>query len=336
MHLRGETVVNNTKAFTAKDFFYKYGIYIIFVLLLVVFSFSNANFLTADNILMILKQAAPLGIAVTGMVFVLILAGIDISAGQNMFLSAYVVAVFVDSMSKAGVDPSSGGVVFGAIALALLVGAGIGSLNGFLIARFNMVPFIVTLATQGIARGLALLISNSKVMPIAELGKIVNTNVFGVVPVVIIILAVVIFLFDFLLRRTPFGRRLMAIGNDKIAAANIGLKVRKNTFMAYLICGILCALAGVLSAAQISTVAPTFANGNEFIVISSAVLGGVSLFGGKGNIFPGALIGIILVTTIVNGLTMMNADPYIYTIVRGLIIFVAVMLDSVNYKGRLS
>jgi ribose/xylose/arabinose/galactoside ABC-type transport system permease subunit len=222
-------------------------------------------------------------------------------------------------------------IIFG---IALLVGVIIGSLNGLLVARFKIVPFLATLAVQGIARGVALIASHSKVYFVPELSPISNGRWLGI-PVVVIILLVFILIFDHVLRRTAYGRQLMAIGNDSAAAQKIGINVSRNVFFAYLICGVLAGLAGVLAAGQGGAIAVYFHQGDEFLVISSAVLGGISLFGGKGSVFPGALIGIILVGTIVNGMTMLNASPYAYTIVRGAIIFLAVMLDSINYKGEL-
>jgi ribose/xylose/arabinose/galactoside ABC-type transport system permease subunit len=127
----------------------------------------------------------------------------------------------------------------------------------------------------------------------------------------------------------------LAIGNDPIAAQKVGINVKRNIFFAYLICGMMAGLAGTLSGGQVGSISIYFADGNEFLVISAAVLGGTSLFGGKGSVFPGALIGIILVTTIVNGMTMMNASPYAYKILRATIIFLAVLVDSINYKGQL-
>ena len=126
----------------------------------------------------------------------------------------------------------------------------------------------------------------------------------------------------------------MAIGNSKEAAAKAGIKVEKTIILTYVLCGALAAFSGILSAGQIGGVALSFGEGNEFVAISAAVIGGVSLFGGKGKIIPGTIVGIVLITTIMNGLAMMNASPYVYTIVRGLVIFAAVMLDSFNFKGH--
>jgi ribose/xylose/arabinose/galactoside ABC-type transport system permease subunit len=127
----------------------------------------------------------------------------------------------------------------------------------------------------------------------------------------------------------------MAIGDSPRNAERAGIPVNRNMVSAYMICGMLGTLAGILSAGQIGSVSAGFGDGNEFIIISAAVLGGTSLFGGKGSILPGAVIGILLVTTIMNGLAMMNASPFIYTIVRGLVIFIANAIDSRNYKGEL-
>jgi ribose/xylose/arabinose/galactoside ABC-type transport system permease subunit len=339
MHLEEEInmearVVNmpvNFKKYSS--YLYQYGVYVVFLLMVFLFSFTNKHFLTIDNALIILQQAAPLGIGVIGMTFVLIIAGIDISIGQIMYLSAILVAIAMEAMKPSGFLGSFWSYVI-IYLIAILTGVAVGTINGLVISRFKIVPFIATLATMGIARGIGLIASNSRVFFVEKLSPISNGRVFNF-PVVVIILLVLVIIFDYVLRRTPYGRQLMAIGNDSAAAQKIGINVQRNVLVAYLICGAMAGIAGVLLAGQVANVAVYFADGNEFLVISAAVLGGTSLFGGKGSIFPGALIGIILVTTIVNGMTMMNASPYAYKIVRGAIIFLAVMVDSINFKGEL-
>ena len=220
------------------------------------------------------------------------------------------------------------------IAIAMLLGAAVGFINGILTTKFWILPFIVTLATGSILRGCGLLISDSRSIDVSVLGGLSNGRIAGI-PNVLIIFVIVLIVFDTILRRTEYGRHLMAIGNSPKNAERAGIKVARNTIIAYMLCGSLGALGGILSAGQIGSVAAGFGEGNEFIVISAAVLGGASLFGGKGNIMPGAIIGIILITTIMNGLAMVNASPFVYTIAKGLIIFVAVALDSIHYKGEL-
>ncbi len=314
-------------------FIYQYGVYLVFIVMVILFSFTNKYFLTVNNALIILQQAAPLGIAAIGMTFVLLVAGIDISVGQVMYLSAILVAIAMEAMKPSGFLGSFWSYVI-IFTIALLTGAAVGFVNGLVISRFKIVPFIATLATMGIARGIGLISSNSSVYFVEKLSPISNGRILGL-PIIVIILLVLVIIFDYVVRRTAYGRQLMAIGNDSNAAQKIGINVKRNVLFAYLICGTLAGLAGVLMAGQVANVAVYFADGSEFLVISAAVLGGTSLFGGKGSVFPGALIGIILVTTIVNGMTMMNASPYAYKIVRGAIIFLAVLVDSINFKGEL-
>jgi len=313
----------------------KYGIYVVLVLLVVFFSLKNSLFFTVENFLLILQQAAPLGIAVVGMVFVLLVAGIDISVGRSMFLISTIVGFLI---AKSGIIPEAFFADMRGPCLVLVIvtvlGCAVGFLNGVLVTRFHMVPFIVTLATGSILRGVGLKISGSASINVSVLGGLSNGRL-GPIPNVLIFFVLVLILFDYVLRHTAYGRHLMAIGDSVRNAERAGIKVKRNVIIAYVVCGGLGAIGGILSAGQIGSVAAGFGEGNEFIVISAAVLGGTSLFGGKGSILPGAIIGIILITTIMNGLAMMNASPFIYTIVRGLIIFFAIALDSIGHRGEL-
>jgi len=312
-----------------------YGIYVVLALLVAVFSIGNPRFFTVENLLLILQQASPLGIAVVGMIFVLLVGGIDISIGASMFFVSTLAGCMLNS---SGLLPSSwltdSHALFVVIPLVLLLGAFIGWINGILTTRFHILPFIVTLATASILKGAGLQISGSASIGVSSLGQLANGRL-GPIPSVLILFVVILIATDYVLRKTVYGRYLMAIGNSPRNAERTGIRVNRNVISAYMICGMLGTLAGILSAGQIGSVSAGFGDGNEFIVISAAVLGGTSLFGGKGSILPGAVIGILLVTTIMNGLAMMNASPFIYTIVRGLVIFIAIAIDSRNYKGEL-
>lgn len=315
------------------DLLSRYGVYFMFVVLVVSFTLANPLFLTAPNMMNILQQAVPLGIAAIGVTFVLVTAGIDISIGQNMYLTAVVCGMTLEILSVSGMAGTAMGNVVVVLA-AVATGSMVGAFNGLMIAYFKIVPFIATLATMGIARGVGLLIAGAKSYVVPDLSAVVNFRI-GDFPAVALVLIGVAALFHYVLRNTPYGMQLMAIGGDSRAAESIGVPVRRNTFMAYVICGMLAGVAGMIMAGQVGTVAVYFADGTEFLAISAAVLGGISLFGGKGRVWPGALIGVFLVTTIVNGMTMMGASPYAYKVVRGGIIFLAVMLDSFNHKGDL-
>lgn len=329
-----ESTQNEKRSIAFVEYFYKYGVYVIFLLMVIVFAFSNKNFLTAKNAILIVEQSAPLMLGVCGMAFVLMLGGIDISAGANMYLSAVVASLAMQAYASAN---SSFGIMPYAIGItaALFVGALVGLINGYFIVKLKMVPFIMTLAMTNILTGIGYVLTKAKLLAVRSSGFQPSSIKIGPVSIIILIALIVAIILHFLMKYSVFGRHLMAQGNNEEAARKIGIRTEQNAIIAYVICGAMSGFGGILSAGQVGAISSNFANGNEFDIIPAAVLGGISLFGGKGSILPGAVIGIILVNTITNGLTMMSANPYVYTIVRGLIIFVAVMLDSVNYEGEL-
>jgi ribose transport system permease protein len=317
------------------NYIVKYGVYFIFLVMFILFSFGNKNFLTVSNILLLFQQSAPLMLGVIGMTFVMMDGGIDISAGSNMYLSSVIPAMLIVYLSERGIVIDTFQIYILIFGVAVLIGVMIGVINGLLISKFNMVPFIVTLIMTSIARGLGMYLTNAELIIINSLGfRLNDKGIFGI-SILIIIAIIAMLIFHYIMKYTQYGMQLKAQGNNHDGAQRIGINIRRNTFIAYVICGGLCGLGGLLAAGSSGSVPSNFAAGNEFIIIPAAVLGGTSLFGGKGTIFPGAVIGILLVNTIVNGMTMISANPYVYTIVRGGIIFLAVMVDSMNYKGEL-
>lgn len=321
--LNEKNKINTAKFF---DFFYKYGLYIVVIFLIAIFSFLNKNFLSVNNGINILQQTASVGIAAAGLVFVLVTGGIDISMGSTIFMTAVITSTLTDM----------GLGVVGAIVVSLLCGAIIGAINGFFIAKLKLVPLIVTLASLYIIRGTAIAIVGIKTTFFNnDVGvMIARTRLFGVIPVVVIILAITLLITQFVLSRTLYGRQLFAIGNNKLGAAKMGIKVTRNVFISYVICGAMAGLSGLVSGAQVGGISPTFAQGQEFIIISATVLGGVSLFGGRGKAFPGAFLGVLIIICIENGLVMARTNMYAYTIIRGIVIFLAVMMDSLRNKGE--
>jgi ribose transport system permease protein len=318
-------MIHSTKIGRLQGFLLKYGIYSIFLAFIVLFTVLEPRFLSPANIVNILQQSAPLGIAAIGMTFILLTGNIDISMASTMFLSATASAYFINH----------GGGLLGAIVVALLVGGMVGALNGLLIARLGIVSFIATLAMMGIAKGAGLALSQSKLLLMGATSRAVTgTRPFGI-PITVFFFAVLLVLGNLALRRTQFGRQLFAIGADRRAAKLVGIPLVQHVFLSFLLCGLLAGLAGFITAAQVSAVNPNLGSGDEFVVISAVVLGGTSLFGGKGTILPGTLVGIITIVAIINGLTLINASPFAYPIVKGVVIFLAVMMDSINNKGEL-
>lgn len=316
------------------EFIFKYGLYVMFVLIIAVFALSRPHFLHLGNINNMLLHSSAWSVAVTGLVFVMLTGGIDISTGSNMYFTAYICVVLTTSLA---VIPDTIPGIIALIFVAMFIGGVLGSVNGFFVAFVKVPPLIVTLATLGLFRGVTFMINNVT-------SVVFNNNVneylgrgriFDFFPVITVIMIITVMTGQFILRYTKFGRQLYAIGNNEHSARQIGIPVDRIKFMVYAICGATAGLSGLLIGAQTNAIVTNFAAEHHFIIISCAVLGGVSLFGGRGTIFPGAFIGILIVVIIETGLVFLGADPYFYAIVRGAIIFLAVMMDCIKNKSEL-
>ncbi len=288
---------------------------------LFVFARLSPQFLTVRNQLNVLVHSSSLAVVAVGMTFVLLAAGIDLSVGSIMFLAAAIAGKMV--LGGYGLPL--------ALAAILLVGLACGALNALFIARLQMLAFVVTLALQYVERGLGLMITQTRAMNLPEsLLQLGAASICGV-PLPVLILVAVFAIAHGVLTRTMFGRHVYAIGHDVLAAKKAGIDVRRVLTVVYIISGLCAGLGGVISVSQLGAVSPKFGNQKEFGAIAAAVLGGVSLFGGRGQVFPGTLLGAILVQEVENGLVIVNADPYLYPLVTSAIIFLAVLMDSLRY-----
>jgi ribose transport system permease protein len=298
------------------------------MLLLVGATFASLSprFLDAANLVNIVVQASSVGIVATGMAFVLLTAGIDLSVGAVMFVSAAVAG-------KLAVAGAPLPVVFGTI---LLVGALGGAVNASFVTKAGVKAFVVTLATLYVGRGLGLFITQTRALNLPEsVLQVGSARLLGV-PAPAVVLALVLAAAHLVLTRTPFGRHVYAVGHDPAAARRAGLPTDRILFVVYVLCGTLAALGGAVAVARLGAVSPTFGREREFAAVAAAVLGGVSLFGGRGSVLPGVLIGALLVQTVENGLVIVNADPYLYPLVMAGVIFLAVLLDSARGRRRSS
>jgi len=293
--------------------------------LVAVFSFMFPRFATVGNLLNILTQGTPLAIASAGMALVLLTAGVDLSAGSVMFLAS----VVAGKLALAGLP------LIVVLAAGATVGLAGGGLNAALIARFRFVPFIVTLGTLYLWRGLGLEISQTHAMNLPSDFRSVASTFLGV-PIPIWILTGVFAASSVVLERTGFGRQIYAVGYDVEAARKAGVPVVRVLAFVYLSSGSCAALAGIVSVAQMGAISPTFGEQREFAAIAAAVLGGVSLFGGRGSVFPGALFGALFIQAIDNALVIVGADPYLYPVITAAVIFVAVLLDSIRHRRLLA
>ncbi len=288
----------------------------------VVFGWMSDRFLTAENLTQILVQASPTVVVATGMTFVLIASGVDLSVGAIMFIGAGIAG----RMALAG-QPVG-------LCLAAMLGVGLlgGTVNAFLVTRLGLVAFIATLATLYIGRGLGRWITQTRAMNLPDSFLALGSAKWLGLPGQLWVAAAVVALAQFILSNTPFGRQLYALGHHPDAARKAGLRTTRLFRAVYIACGACAGLGGGLALLQLGSVSPKFGESYEFDAITAGVLGGTSLFGGRGNVFPGTVLGAVLLKSIFNGLVMVQADPYLYPLITSSIIFVAVLLDSARHE----
>lgn len=289
------------------------------LILIVIVSILNPSFLEPLNILNLLRQVAINALIAFGMTFVILTGGIDLSVGAILALSSALTA----GMIVSGLDPIL------AIVVGCILGGMMGMVNGFLITKGKMAPFIATLATMTIFRGLTLVYTGGN--PITGLGDNYLFQLFGRgyflgIPVPAITMIVTFVLLYIVLHKTPFGRKTYAIGGNEKATLISGIKVTKVKIMIYSLSGLFAALAGAILTSRLNSAQPTAGTSYELDAIAAVVLGGTSLSGGKGRIF-GTLIGALIIGTLNNGLNLLGVSSFYQMVVKGIVILIAVLLD---------
>ena len=304
------------------DLLKRYGMVLILILMVIIMSAVKPVFIKSANIINIFKQVAVIGTLAYGVTLIIITGGIDLSSGSVVALVGVVTA------SLAG--PT--GNIFIAMAVGLLVGAACGGTNGFILAKTGIPPFIVTLGMMTVARGLALTYSGGRpISDIAESFLYVGTGKIGFMPVPVIIFLLMGLMTHIILRKTPFGKKIYAIGGNEQAAKVCGINVKKSIIIIYTYAGIMSAVGGIILTARVSSGNPTAGLSYELDAIASAVIGGTSLTGGVGFI-SGTIIGALIIGVLNNGLTLIGVSPYLQQIVKGVIIVGAVVLDAYRNK----
>ena len=295
-------------------------------------SYRWPTFLLADNLRNVANQISVIAIIAIGMTMVIITAGIDLSVGSLIALSAVVTAWLV---GRLGGENASMAVLALATFGGILICGAIGAFSGLMITRFKIPPFIATLAMMQVAAGLAYLISQGK--PIYRLPENFILLGRGTEPLLKIPYAVLLMLFLYIIAhvimtRTTTGRYIYAVGGNMEAARLSGVRVKLILFFVYTLCGLLAGLSGIVMASQLKSGAPTYGLSYELYVIAAVVVGGTSLSGGAGRIF-GTLIGAFIISVIQNGMNLTNVESYTQKIVLGLVILGAVLLDRLKQQG---
>ena len=302
-----------------------YGMLLILIGLVILMSILTPYFVTTNNLLNIVLQMSVIGIVAIGVTFIIITAGIDLSSGSVIALTSVIVA----SLAHPNSVP-----LFVAILAALGVGLLTGIVNGSIIAYGNIAPFIVTLGMMTAARGLALLYSGGR--PIGGLSEafrfIGQGNIFGI-PVPIIIFTFVGLISWIILNKTKLGKAIYAIGGNEQAAIIAGINVAKVKVIVYGYAGLLSGLAGLILTSRIASGQPTAGTMYELDAIAASVIGGTSLSGGIGTV-GGAIIGVLIIGVMNNGLDLLNVSSYWQQILKGVIITVAVFIDVKKNKKK--
>jgi ribose/xylose/arabinose/galactoside ABC-type transport system permease subunit len=307
-----------------RNLLHRFGL--LFVILVVGFALSltTDTFLSVTNLTNVARQVSINGILAVGVTFVLLTAGVDLSLGSVVALSGVACAIFAHPGEHPVIVP---------IAVGLITGAACGLVNGVLVTRGGVAPFIVTLGMMTIARGLALILSGGR--PVANMSESLTSLAGDVwdIPIPVLCFAIVSALAWFFLRDFRLGRHLYAVGGNERAARLTGLNVGRIKLAIYTLAGALAGVAGLIVTARLDSAQPNAGLGYELDSIAAVVIGGTSLSGGRGSV-AGTVLGCLIIGVLNNGLFLLNVSPFWQQVIKGGVILLAVALDKMNSKGR--
>ncbi|HEX3446170.1 MAG TPA: ABC transporter permease [Chthoniobacterales bacterium] len=325
---------------TVGVFLFRLRAFIALLILIGIFTLLTPSFFTPENLIILVGQTAINAIMAVGMTFVILTGGIDLSVGSTVGLAAMVSGLLIDR----GLElPMFGIVVFfnvpAIIVLVLCLGILVGAFNGILVTRFNVAPFIATLGTLYVARGLAQLSNEGATFPNLvgnpELGNtgfpILGAGTILGIPIVIWIMIIFTGLGWFVAGKTPFGRQVYAVGGNERAAELSGIYVRRIKMAVYMICGMCAAMTGLVTASQLVAAHPATGESYELNAIAAVVLGGTSLAGGRGTVW-GTMIGALVIGVLTNGLVLLGVQEFWKKVITGLVIILAVVLDQLQAR----
>ncbi|NTW03454.1 MAG: ABC transporter permease [Oscillochloris sp.] len=333
---------NNRQRMSLRDLLFRLRAFIALILLVITFSLLSPAFLTTGNLLILAKHVAINALLAIGMTFVILTGGIDLSVGSIVGLAGMIAGGLIN---QGLVLPMFGVVVYFSIWMIILItlvlGMLMGGLNGWMITRFNVAPFIATLGMLYVARGFAMLRSNGATFPNlvgkAELGNtgfpVLGAGTMLGIPLPIWIMVLFAAVAAVVASRTPFGRQVFAIGGNERAAELSGVRVKRVKLAVYMISGFCAAMTGLIVASQLVASHPATGETFELNAIAAVVLGGTSLSGGRGSI-GGTIIGAFVIGVLSDGLILLGVSEFWQIVIKGLVIVLAVMIDQLQQKLR--
>jgi ribose transport system permease protein len=296
------------------------------ILLIFILSFLSPYFFTVTNFTNIFRQSAPLAMVALGITIVIISGGIDLSVAANISLTSVILSMLLVNF---GIPLSV------SIILVFALGTILGLYNGILVTILKIPPIIATLSSAIVFGGIAYTITQgySINLPVNSAIKYLGSGKIWLIPVSIALVVIVYYIVQLILQNTGFGRIVYGLGGNVEAVYLSGISVRKYTLLIYMVCGFFAAFASILLTGRVANGHPNGGAGMEMDAIAAVVLGGTSIFGGMGNVW-GTLIGVLTMTIIVDGLNLLNINPYIQLIVKGLVIAAAVGISSFRIAKR--
>lgn len=295
----------------------KYATLFILVIFLIAMAFLSDRFFTFKNLTNVGRQISLNAILALGMTLVIISGGIDLSVGGVCALGCCVCAKILNSTGSSLL----------AIAVVLLIGLAVGAFNGFVVSKTGIAPFIVTLSTVSIIRGITLVMTNASPMPISNAAfKFIGQGTLLGIPFPIYITLILAIITAFVMNKTVFGRYVYAIGGNERSAVVAGIQVKKVKISVYMVSGFLAAFTAIIYTSRLSSGVPSLGTGFEMDAITAAVIGGASLAGGQGHIW-GTMIGAVIIGILNNALNLLNINSYFQDIVKGIVVLLAVLFD---------
>ena len=312
------------KSFDIKKFLMKYVMYLFLILMCIVLTVASDKFLTVTNLMTIIKQISIQSIVAIGMTMIIISGNIDLSVGSLVALCSVSGAMIMNK----------GLPMIAAVIASVIIGAFVGFITGGVTAKLKLHSFLVTLSLMTALRGLAQTMTNGR--PVAglpsEFGKIASASI-GPVPLLVIYMNVLYAIFMYMMKYTAFGRSIYAVGSNQESARLSGINIEMVKTMVFVISGALCGIAGVLLTAKVRSGDPTCANAWEMDTIAGAIIGGTDMNGGEGKL-GGTIIGLLFVGILANGMVLLGVSAYMQSVIKGLVIFMAVIINSIQKRSQ--
>lgn len=300
-------------------------ILLVLILLFAYFSIASDKFLTSTNVFLVLRQVSVLGIVSLGAAVVSLSGGLDISLGNQMTLYGLVVAYMMVNMQLSLVV---------AIPVVLVLSLAVGLIIGTIIVKTRINPFVATLAFSTVFSGISFGITGGyQISKFSDAFKFIAQGYIGPIPTPVILMAVVLIIGAFVLNKTYIGRYIYSVGGNAEAARLSGIDIQKVEIGAYVVGAFLAGIAAIVMASRLNTVSTTSGDSYTFDAMTAIMLGGVSVRGGKGKV-SGILIGILIIGVLNNGLTLVGVESYIQSIIKGIIMLLAICFDSLIYNKR--